>query len=729
MPGRAAARLAGEREYAFKHVLIRDVAYGMLPKRGPLREALRGRPLHRGARRRPHRRGRRAAGRALRPRRGARRGGRRSRTPRSSRSTEGAPLPRGRRRRRRARSTRTPRPSSTTRPCARLALPARPGDASRASPRSRATSRSGWAASTPRSRCGRSASSTTAAQEDLNRVADLHRKIGAGLWHKGERKQAIERYQKGINLLKDGPPCLELVRLYEEAASLYMHAGDNMLAIYASEKALRLAERLGETRAASRAHGIFGRVFGRIGDTEKARENLERSVELARDSDEGETIRALLTLGHHLEVSEADYDGAGTGLRRGARSSPQQIGDLPAQVELQSSLAQLAVYRADWDEVETRRRGERRPGRARGPGGQALLSATCCAACWPGATAAGTTREQWLPARARAGRAGRLVGGRVRGAVLARPHAARPRRLHGGGHRARPRARRLRAGRADRAVDRGDVGAGDHACDGGQGRAGAARTPRRPGDLAERLHYPVGQAAALKARGTTAEDPDEGLRMLREARELWEGLGRPLDAAISRPAARATPCAEPAPGRGARRARARGDGSSSALGVAHLSDWAEGARLGPACGCRLAQLPDGVEIHWEERGEGPLVVIANQFFGEAWVFEGLTALLAEDHRVVTYDLRGTGRSSRQGPVRHRDRRARSRGTGRGARRAGRRWSAWATDPTGRCRPRPRGRTWSTPSSAPAGNPVGATAVGGHRRPGRLGLRPGGADRR
>jgi pimeloyl-ACP methyl ester carboxylesterase len=62
-----------------------------------------------------------------------------------------------------------------------------------------------------------------------------------------------------------------------------------------------------------------------------------------------------------------------------------------------------------------------------------------------------------------------------------------------------------------------------------------------------------------------------------------------------------------------------------------------------------AKLPDSVEIHWEERGEGPLVVIANQFFSEAWVFEGLIGLLAEEHRVVIYDPRGTGRSSRHGP--------------------------------------------------------------------------------
>ena len=114
-------------------------------------------------------------------------------------------------------------------------------------------------------------------QESDPGAGDLHRKIGAGLSHKGERKPAIEHYQKGINLLKDGPPRIELVRLYEEAAWLYLHTGDNMLAIYASEKALRLAEKLGETRAASRAHGIFGRVFGRIGDTDKARQNLERA--------------------------------------------------------------------------------------------------------------------------------------------------------------------------------------------------------------------------------------------------------------------------------------------------------------------------------------------------------------------------------------------------------------------------------------------------------------------
>ena len=91
-----------------------------------------------------------------------------------------------------------------------------------------------------------------------------------------------------------------------DTAWLYLQTGDNMLAIYAAEKALRLAERLGEAGVASRAHGIFGRVFGRIGDNEKARVNLERSVELARDTDPSETIVALFALGRHFELSQAD---------------------------------------------------------------------------------------------------------------------------------------------------------------------------------------------------------------------------------------------------------------------------------------------------------------------------------------------------------------------------------------------------------------------------------------
>lgn len=63
------------------------------------------------------------------------------------------------------------------------------------------------------------------------------------------------------------------------------------------------------------------------------------------------------------------------------------------------------------------------------------------------------------------------------------------------------------------------------------------------------------------------------------------------------------------------------------------------------------QTADGVTLHWEERGvpEGPLLVGSMHFNAPPSVFEGLWADLARDHRVVTYDLRGVGRSAAAGP--------------------------------------------------------------------------------
>jgi hypothetical protein len=48
--------------------------------------------------------------------------------------------------------------------------------------------------------------------------------------------------------------------------------------------------------------------------------------------------------------------------------------------------------------------------------------------------------------------------------------------------------------------------------------------------MAERLHYPVGRAAALEARGVAEDDPVAGAGLLAEAEEAWQALDRPLEA-------------------------------------------------------------------------------------------------------------------------------------------------------------------------------------------------------
>lgn len=61
------------------------------------------------------------------------------------------------------------------------------------------------------------------------------------------------------------------------------------------------------------------------------------------------------------------------------------------------------------------------------------------------------------------------------------------------------------------------------------------------------------------------------------------------------------------------------------------------------------RLPDGVELHWEERGEGPLVVMCPPCISVPLAYDAVIGELAVDHRVVTYDTRGTGESTRSGP--------------------------------------------------------------------------------
>jgi pimeloyl-ACP methyl ester carboxylesterase len=58
---------------------------------------------------------------------------------------------------------------------------------------------------------------------------------------------------------------------------------------------------------------------------------------------------------------------------------------------------------------------------------------------------------------------------------------------------------------------------------------------------------------------------------------------------------------------------------------------------------------DGIELHWEERGEGPLVILAPYWSGHPSSFENLIGELERDRRVLHYDARGTGQSTRAGP--------------------------------------------------------------------------------
>ena len=366
-------------------------------------------------------------------------------------------------------------------------------------------------------------------EEDLPRIGDLDRKLGAALWAKGERSESIAHYQQGIDLLKDGPPSMELVRLYEEAASLYMHTGDNMLAIYASEKALGLAASLDEPGAASRAHGIFGRVFGRIGDAGKALENLERSVELAKQSGPREAVRALLTLGSHLELSESSAQAAAA--YREALELAEEVGDLAAQVELHAACARLAARRADWPDTEREEAASSALIEREG-----LVGMLCFPELIRGWLSWRDGQlEQAVATLARSRELGADTG-RIEvvfPAALLKGWVLNGQGDYQGAEAAFADALEVceRAGLTAQSVEATAASAVNLAL--GKRTAEANDAAEKAKHLAERLSDAGGRAAVLDARGATDTDPVAGAEILAEAREAWAAIERPIEAARS----------------------------------------------------------------------------------------------------------------------------------------------------------------------------------------------------
>ena len=363
--------------------------------------------------------------------------------------------------------------------------------------------------------------------EEVERVAELHRKIAAALVHHGERDAAVKQLQRGINMIKDGPPSVALARLFGEAATLYMQVGANMLAAYAAERALSVAEQLGQPRVASRAYGINGRVLGRIGDVSRARASLERAVDLVRERDPEETVFALLAAGQNMEGCEGDYVGAEERYRE-ALGLAERIGALPAQIELHAAIAQLALHRCEWDlalSASTQVTGlaER----------EGLVSKLCLADAVNG-------RLRWcdgeweesvrLLRRANATASGLGWSEVSAGALLSLAASLCDGGDHDSGEAVLREAATVceSAGLTPLAIE---ICSTLTRLNSAAGRPEIAREEAdRASKLAKQVRDPVSQAAALEARGIVAE-LDEGLAALREAQAGWERVDRRLDAA------------------------------------------------------------------------------------------------------------------------------------------------------------------------------------------------------
>jgi tetratricopeptide (TPR) repeat protein len=235
----------------------------------------------------------------------------------------------------------------------------------------------------------------------------------------------------------------------------------------------------------------------------------------------------MLALGHHLENAEGDYAAAEPAYAQ-ALALAERIGDIPAQIELHAALAQLAFYRCDWDEVS--RFNDASAGLAEREGlvGKLCMPYTLRGLLhwrdgeWDASTQlfrnARDLAEQvgWSEVAFNA-LLGLAITQRDRGDVADAEETLT--QALGVCERAGLIGQSIQA-TAMRAVMLALAGE-DELAEEAAGQAAA---------LAERVHYPLGDAAVLEARGMTGELP-QALELLAQGRAAWTHLGRPLDSA------------------------------------------------------------------------------------------------------------------------------------------------------------------------------------------------------
>jgi tetratricopeptide (TPR) repeat protein len=277
-------------------------------------------------------------------------------------------------------------------------------------------------------------------------------------------------------------------------------------------------------------------------------------------------VLALLALGHHLEGSDADYASAASAYEQ-ALAVSRQIGDVPTEAELHAAIARLALYRADWPELERACDASAELSEREG-----LIGKLCLPFALRGRLhwRSGSWQESEQAFR-RSHELAIQIGWSevVFDALFGLATTLRDQGEAGAADEALTEALEAceRAGLIVESIQAHSARALLYAQ---SGRLEPAREAAAAAEqIAADVHYPVGKAAALEAAGVTSADVDEGIAALAQARSGWETLGRPLDAArnlllLGQLQLRADPTA-------ATQTLERAAQDYDAIGVAHLA--------------------------------------------------------------------------------------------------------------------------------------------------------------
>ncbi|MFP4440265.1 MAG: helix-turn-helix transcriptional regulator [Chloroflexaceae bacterium] len=197
-------------------------------------------------------------------------------------------------------------------------------------------------------RCWREAQRLYQQAGETIKVADIHRRLGRVLWDRGDRAGAFAHVQSALSLLETAPPGYELAMAYSTLSQLHMLAFQQEESIAWGQRALHLAEQLGDVRVQAHALNNIGTSLAEIGDIEQGIACLERSMALARQSHlTSDVVRAYNNLADRLAF-QGEFKRSAALAREGLAFA-EQVGLEEFTGKLRSILAWVEISLGHWE--------------------------------------------------------------------------------------------------------------------------------------------------------------------------------------------------------------------------------------------------------------------------------------------------------------------------------------------------------------------------------------------
>jgi serine/threonine protein kinase/tetratricopeptide (TPR) repeat protein len=135
--------------------------------------------------------------------------------------------------------------------------------------------------------------------EDLRSVSRVNCKMAHLFWETvGNREEASQRHLTALEILENEPESTELANLYEDVSRMLWRGGKHAEALPWAQKALAIAQRLGDAEVAARSYASLGALSLFEGDYDRAIQTLEEGVKIAVENNCVVSLRLYQNLGN-----------------------------------------------------------------------------------------------------------------------------------------------------------------------------------------------------------------------------------------------------------------------------------------------------------------------------------------------------------------------------------------------------------------------------------------------